>query len=216
MDNVAFVPLRLNSKRVPGKNLRRLGDRALCWYVFEHLLAAKVYDAVYAFCSDESVMQHVPRGVEFIPRTTGLDGDLVRGLQIYLAFADAVHASVYTLAHATSPFVTSETYARATKAVCSGRYDSAFSVERKQTFCWYKGTPLNYSFTEIPRTQELEPVFVETSGFYIFRREILVNHKRRIGFTPLMVELSPLEALDIDEEQDFALAVALLQSTARQ
>lgn len=212
MRTVAFVPLRLNSKRVVGKNLLPFGDHALCWYVFRHLLDAQAFDRVYAFCSDESVMAHIPQGVEFLKRDAILDGDFIKGLQIYRAFCEMVHADIYALAHATSPFIYPKTYAKAVNAVRSGQYDSALSVEQKKTFCWFKGEPLNYLLTDVPRTQDLEPVMVETSGFFIFGRDVLLKHNRRIGFKPLLQEVSPLEALDIDNPEDLELGRALVQT----
>jgi CMP-N-acetylneuraminic acid synthetase len=37
MKVVAFVPIRLNSKRVVGKNLKLLGAKPLMWYILETL-----------------------------------------------------------------------------------------------------------------------------------------------------------------------------------
>ena len=38
MKTVAFVPIRLNSSRVAGKNLRPLGGRPLMTYILQTLL----------------------------------------------------------------------------------------------------------------------------------------------------------------------------------
>lgn len=93
-------------------------------------------------------------------------------------------ADVYLLAHATSPFIRPATIAAALHKVTDEGYDSAFSAERMQTFAWYRGEPLNYALDAIPRTQEIEPVFVETSAFFIFRREIWCDLHQRIAGTP--------------------------------
>ena len=46
MKTVAFVPIRLNSKRVAGKNLKQLGDRPLLCYILETLTHVKSIDEV--------------------------------------------------------------------------------------------------------------------------------------------------------------------------
>jgi len=78
-------------------------------------------------------------------------------------------------------------------------------VKRIQTFCWYKEKPLNYQLDDVIRTQDIEPIFVETSGFYIFPKKLL-KENRRIGKKPWMQEVGSHEAIDIDEEEDYELA----------
>lgn len=58
----------------------------------------------------------------------------------------------------------------------------------------------------MPRTQDLEPVWIETSGFFIFKKEIFMEHGRRIGFQTYIQEVSEKEAIDIDTKQDYDLA----------
>ena len=41
MKTVAFVPIRLNSKRVVGKNLKMLGDKPLMCYILDTLMKVK-------------------------------------------------------------------------------------------------------------------------------------------------------------------------------
>ena len=96
--------------------------------------------------------------------------------------------------------------------VLSGKNDSAFSAERVQTFAWYQGKPINYDLGNVPRTQDIEPVWIETSAFYIFKKDIFTVHNRRIGFTPYIQEVVGIEALDIDEKKDYDLACKLAET----
>ena len=210
---VAFVPLRLNSERVPGKNLRALGGKPLLWHVFDALTKVEELSAVYAYCSDDSIVPHLPPGVRFLERDPALDGNTVKGLQICRAFCAEVEAEVYALAHATSPFLEAGTMSKGLSAVFSGEHDSALSVIRHQTFAWWRGRPLNYDPKDVPRTQDMEPVFVETSAFYVFAREVLVEEGRRVGRNPFLVEVDSLEAVDIDTEEDFRWAERLMAAS---
>ena len=72
MKTVAFVPIRLNSQRVEGKNLRLLGDKPLMTYLLESLVAARNIDEVYVYCSDESIKQYIPQGAKYLKRDAGL------------------------------------------------------------------------------------------------------------------------------------------------
>ena len=212
MKTVAFVPIRLNSQRVAGKNLRPLGGVPLMCHILKTLTEVEAIDEVYVYCSDESIRPLLPEGVRLLRRDASLDRDTTLGREIYDAFTAEIEADIYVLAHATSPFIRAATLAEALGKVQSGEYDSAFSAERIQTFAWFEGRPLNYRLDDIPRTQTLEPVYIETSAFFIFPRELWCGRGRRIGDRPWMAVVDRIEGLDIDDPEDFAMAEIIAAS----
>ena len=210
MKTVAFVPIRLNSQRVEGKNLRPLGGEPLLVHILRSLRAAKNIDEVYVYCSSPAIEEYLPEGVKFLPRDERLDSNTTLGAEIYDAFTHDIEADIYILAHTTSPFIRTATIEDAVARVQSGEFDSAFSAKKEQSFAWYKGKPLNYALSHIPRTQDLEAVYIETSAFFIFRREVWCNKHRRIGDKPYMAVTDRIESIDIDNVDDFLLAEAVV------
>ena len=210
MKTVAFVPIRLNSQRVEGKNLRLLGGRPLMTYLLDSLVKAENIDEVYVYCSNPTIEEYLPKGVKFLRRDERLDSNTTLGREIYDAFTQEVEADIYVLAHATSPFIRPATITDAVAKVQCGKYDSAFSAEKIQAFAWWQGEPLNYTFDNVPRTQDLEPIYVETSAFFIFRNELWREHHRRIGFKPYTAVTDRIESMDIDNPDDFLLAEAIV------
>ncbi|MEN1969993.1 acylneuraminate cytidylyltransferase family protein [Lentibacillus sp. N15] len=211
---IAFVPIKLNSQRLPNKNILPLGEHCLSWYIFNTLLGIEKIDEVCVFCSDETVMDYLPTSVKFVKRDRALDRDMVKGNEIYESFIHTVDSDLYLLAHTTSPFMEKNSVENALTNVLRGGYDSALSVQKKQTFIWYNGQTLNYECNDIPRTQDIEPIYIETSGFYLFEKEHFLTHKRRIGFTPYFQELNDMEAIDIDTKTDYEFALKMLQNNA--
>ncbi|MBR4967083.1 MAG: acylneuraminate cytidylyltransferase family protein [Bacteroidaceae bacterium] len=210
MKVVAFVPIRLNSKRVVGKNLKMLGDKPLLQYILDTLKETPSIDEVYVYCSQEDICPLLPKGVKFLKRNELLDRDETLGQEIYDAFTKEVDADIYILAHTTSPFIKAPTIDNAVRQVIDRNYDSAFSAQKVQTFSWYKGHPLNYNLKEIPRTQTIEPVYFETSAFYVFRKEVWTEAHQRIGEKPYMAIVDPIEGIDIDNPEDFEFATRVL------
>lgn len=210
MKTVAFVPIKLNSQRLPHKNILPIGEHPLCWYVPNSLMRVKEIDEVYVYCSDSKVKEYLPDGVNLLLRDSRLDADEIKGADIYEAFIKQVDADVYVLAHTTSPFLRADTISNAVAKVHSGKYDSAFTAQKIQTFAWYKDEPINYTLDDIPRTQDMEPIFVETSGFYIFKKDLFSKYGRRIGFTPYIQEVDAIEAVDIDTKEDYDFACSLV------
>ena len=206
MKIVAFVPIKLNSQRLPNKNILPLMGHPLCWHVCNTLNQISDIDEVYVYCSDPKVKEYIPDETIFLKRPTWLDGELVKGFAIYEEFIKTINADIYVLAHTTSPFIKVDSCKNALNHIISGEYDSAFSAERVQTFAWYKGQPINYDLTNVPRTQDMEPIWVETSAFFMFKKEIFTVYNRRIGFNPYIQEVSGIEAIDIDERKDYEMA----------
>lgn len=212
MKTVALVPIKLNSQRLPHKNILPIAGHPLCWHICNSLKNARGIDEVYVYCSDEKVTEYLPEGIIFKQREKWLDGDMVKGFDIYRSFISEVDADVYVLAHTTSPFIKTETIENALAHILSGENDSAFSAERIQTFAWYQGHPINYNLNDVPRTQDMEPIWVETSAFFMFKKEIFTEHNRRIGYHPFIQEVSGIEAVDIDEKKDYDLACKLAEA----
>ena len=50
---------------------------------------------------------------------------------------------------------------------------------------------------------------IKTSGMYVYKADLIKQHNRRIGDRSFMVEVSEIEAIDIDEEIDFKIADAV-------
>ncbi len=212
MKTVAFVPIRLNSKRVVGKNLKLLGEKPLMCYVLDTLAKVKGVDEVYVFCSSEDIIPYLPKGIKFLKRPECLDRDETLGKEIYEEFTKTIDADIYILAHTTSPFMKVETFENALSKIKEGDNDSAFSAEKIQTFTWFKGKALNYDLKEIPRTQTIEPIYVETSAFYMFKRDVWKEHKQRIGFKPYFALVDKIEGVDIDWPEDFEFAERILET----
>lgn len=206
MRTVAFVPIKLNSQRLPHKNILPLAGRPLCWHICNTLLSVSNIDDVYVYCSDDTVKKYVPDDIRYLKRPSSLDGDNVKGFDIYREFISSVDSDIYVLAHTTSPFISVTSIDNALLKVINGQNDSAFSAERIQTFAWYNSKPINYDINDVPRTQDMEPIWVETSAFYIFEKEVFTKNHRRIGLRPYIQETSGIEAIDIDEEKDYEFA----------
>jgi len=212
MKTVALIPIKLNSQRLPHKNILPIAGHPLCWHLCNTLNKAKGIDEVYVYCSDPAVKEYIPEETTFLQRPKWLDEDQVKGFDIYREFIKTVDADVYVLAHTTSPFIKVESVENALSHILDGTNDSAFSAERIQTFAWYQGKPINYDLNDVPRTQDMEPIWVETSAFFMFKKEIFTVHNRRIGFDPYIQEVSGIEAVDIDEKKDYDLACKLAEA----
>lgn len=216
MKTVAVVPMKLNNRRLPQKNTKSFTNgKPLCSYILSTLLKVSGIDEVYVYCSNPDIKDFIPEGVKFLKRSESLDQDSTKMNEVLKCFAEDVPADIYVMTHTTAPFISSESIEKGLNAVLSGEYDSSFAAKKLQDFIWKDGKPFNYELNNIPRTQDLEPLFEETSGFYIYRSEVMTKLNRRIGDKPFITEVGEIESIDIDEPEDFEIADAVFNHIMR-
>lgn len=211
MKTVAMVPIKLNSERVKEKNLRPFYDgKPLIHFILEALVASKKIDEVYVYCSSDRIKDYLIDGVKYLKRPEFLDLNTANCNDIIREFMKEVDADCYVVSHTTAPFTKTESIDRCIDSVLdSSEYDSAFTVEKIQTFMWEKGKPMNFDPDHFPRTQDLDPIYMETSGAFVFPKYVFEKYNRRIGIKPCLVEVEPIESSDIDTEYDMMVAQAL-------
>ena len=205
MKTVAFVPVKLNNERLPGKNTKAFqGGEPLIRYILSTLKQIKSIDEIIVYCSDPTICDFLPEGIKFLKRDAYLDLDTTLILEVLQYFARDVHADVYVLAHATAPFLKASSIEAGVRAVQSGKHDSAMTVTPMREFVWHNGQAL-YDTMKIPRTQDLKGTFAETTGLYVYTKN-LIEQGRRIGNNPKLIEVSYAETVDINNPQDFVIA----------
>lgn len=205
-----------HSERVPGKNIRPLaGKPCFYWIVAALEEASRVSRTVIETDDDEierislALFPHI----RVLRRPARLLGDRVSMNPLIAYHLDHCDGEIFLQTHATNPLVLPETIDRAVDAfVEPGGHDSLFTVTPLHTrLYWPDGRPVNHDPTEILPTQDLPPVYEENSCLYVFSRESFHRHGHRVGARPKLLPMDALEAVDIDEEHDFAFCEFLMR-----
>lgn len=214
MKTVAFVPIKLNNQRTPGKNIKRFDDgTALITVFLKTLVKVKGFNEIYVFCSNPEIEQYLVPGVSYLQRPEFLDTQEATPQQIIEEFMKRVDADIYAVCHCTSPFVTAEHFDECVTATQSDEFDSSFTAEKLQHLLWTdKNEPLNFDPTNVPRTQDLAPIYNEVSAAYVFKKDVFLKYRRRIGVKPHITVVSGVECVDIDYPEDFEIANAIYMS----
>jgi CMP-N-acetylneuraminic acid synthetase len=215
---LAVVPMRHNSERVPGKNYRPLNGIPLYHHVIRTLSAVPEIDAIVIDTDSDFIIEdcasHFPH-VRVLLRPENLRDGSIAMNDVLLNTLDQVEADTVIQTHSTNPFLKASTVSAALAMFDKpgSEFDSVLSVTRLQARLWDADTrPVNHDPAVLLRTQDLAPLFIENSCFFIFTPQLLRERGNRIGANPRMFEMAPLEAVDIDVEEDFALAVAIAES----
>lgn len=213
----ALVPMRHHSQRVPGKNYRILGGVPLFHHIIRTLLDVPEISEIVVNTDSPDVAaglgSHFPM-VKIIDRPKDLCGDDVPMNEILAYDISQVDADFYLQTHSTNPLLRAATISHALETLVSQfpAFDSLFSATRLQTRLWDQFTqPINHDPDVLIQTQDLPPVYEENSCIYIFTGQNLLARRNRLGERPLLFEIDPAEAWDIDEELDFEITDFLMR-----
>jgi CMP-N-acetylneuraminic acid synthetase len=211
---VAIVPMRHDSERVRGKNYRPLGGRPLFHHIIEALLASPAVSHVVIDTDSDTIRDSAAADfpeVEVLERPEHLRDGMVPMNDVLLHDVGRLEGDLFLQTHSTNPLLRPETVTAAVERLqADADSDSLFGVTRLQTRLWSAdGQPINHDRAVLLRTQDLPPVYEENSCLYLVTRESLERRGDRIGERPILFEVPPEEAWDIDEELDFRVVEAL-------
>lgn len=211
----ALVPMKGHSERVPNKNIRLLGGKPAFHWIMESLSNSKYVDEIVINTDSKEIAQSAIDNfkVTIIKRPDFLLGDMVSIQPLIEYDLLQTNGDYYLQTHSTNPLLTAKTIDKAIEAFFAQReHDALFSVTTVKTrFYWPDGRGINHDPKKLVRTQDLEPIYEENSCFYIFSRETNQKVKNRLGANPMMFPIHKLEAVDIDEIEDFYWAEYLLK-----
>lgn len=213
----ALLPMKGNSERVKNKNMRDFDGAPLYHAVTKSLLASKYIDIVIINTDSkiiaEDAKKHFGDKILIIDRPVEIQGDFVSMNDVIAYDLSQLDGEYFMQTHSTNPLLRTDTIDKAIEKYFDSltTNDSVFGVTKIQTRFYDKNAkPINHNPEELLRTQDLEPVYEENSNFYIFSKEAFKNSgNKRIGLKPQIFEVNKLEALDIDEPEDFKLAELL-------
>jgi len=215
MRNVAIIPARGGSKRLPDKNIRHLGDMPLVAHSIRYAQANPgLIDGIYVSTDDDRIAEIAKQyGAEVIERPAHLSGDnepTVTALKHAVEQIDDVENVV--LLQPTNPLRPQHLLSDAFGIYGENNCSSLFTVTRNfHKFGRIKDNrfePFNY--TPGQRSQDLEPIYFENGLLYItnaklISEEIIISENA----FPMIVD-HPFAEVDIDTQQDFEYATFLL------
>ncbi|MBD3262473.1 MAG: acylneuraminate cytidylyltransferase family protein [Candidatus Altiarchaeales archaeon] len=219
---VVFVPLKKESQRVPGKNFRDFGGIPL----YKHVLMKYRDLSVFVDTDNPDVLKMIKQDedlqhVEVYLRKENLKGhDVSVNLLIDYFLTVCKQECIYAQVHVTNPFLKPETVVHAAESIGES-FDSVCSADRIQARCWRmeanRSIPINHNPSVLEQTQDINPVFVENSCFYLFTRDsFLGNGRNRVGKKPLFCETAYPQNLDIDTEEDWDRCLRVLKEEDEQ
>ena len=169
--------------------------------------ASRVRD-LFEMAKKEGVLTH-KRAIEYCDEKTKTFNEVVEHV------AKSVQGDILIWAPCVCPLTIPENYERAIQnlqefVLSDNLYDSVVSAKLFKEYLWNENNPINYNPVKHVPSQQLPEWKIIVNGFYIARRQDMINWKYFYGQKPLLYILSKKESVDIDDAEDFEVAKALL------
>ena len=214
-----IIPARANSQRLPGKNMRKLGDRHLIEYSIDYALSFFPDNSIWVNSDDLEVINLArEKGVQTLIRPQFLANDntpTVDVLKFQLKYfqEQAIKCDAIILLQPTNPFRDVDLLKIATKTFLGAKRNSlaTFSPSRRKLGKIANNSyePLNYLPGQ--RSQDLEILYFENGLLYITKCDSILEGKIITDdVIPIIVD-SFGSSIDIDYLEDFQMAEAILK-----
>lgn len=219
MNNLAIIPARSGSKRIPLKNIKPFLGKPIIAYSIEAAIQSGLFAEIMVSTDDNNIAE--------IAKTFGATVPFFRSPQTANDFAhlgDVVEEvlSMYEKIGtwfdnvccilATAPFITPHRLSEAFQLMFNKQYDSVFPIVRFsypiQRALRFKDEKVSMFYPEnfAKRSQDLEPAYHDSGQFYWIKTEAFLKNKRLFTSNSGAIIIPETEVQDIDSEEDWKLA----------
>ena len=214
----AVIPTRAGSERVKQKNIRKFADSNLLEIKIASVLELKKENLIDEVMLNTNCPVSIETankyGIKYHRRDEYYASSKCDIREYWKDCARNIETDTLLLAQVTSPFISYTTYKECIAKYRQDQCDSLMTVQKIKEYIWVDGKPFNYKWPEHPKSQDLpDDICFLTFGVSIIGKDYLLEKGNLVGETPCFHELSGVEAVDIDTEQDFEFAEELYRKT---
>ncbi|QMW00696.1 pseudaminic acid cytidylyltransferase [Spirosoma foliorum] len=219
MSNLAIIPARGGSKRIPRKNIRPFLGKPIIAYVIDTALQSGLFSDVMVSTDDEEIAAIARQYGASIPflRTTETAGDFATTAEVLSEVLSQYEQQGKRFDYAcclypTAPFVTPKLLSRAFSTLTEKQFDTVYPVQQF-SFPIQRAIRLSDSKVQwfqpehaLTRSQDLEPAYHDAGQFYFFSVNAFRQTNRLITDNSGGIVISEMAAHDIDNETDWQVA----------
>jgi N-acylneuraminate cytidylyltransferase len=218
--NIAIIPARGGSKRIPRKNIRIFLDKPIIAWSIEAALKSGLFDRVIVSTDDMEIAQcAISYGAEVpFTRPKELANDFVGNTEV-LAHAvkwliENMRAPKYVCCiYATSPFLSTTDLARGFYEIDTGRWNYCFSATNFPSTIYRSfleiasgGVQMLYPDNFEARSQDLPDALYDAAQFYWGKAESWLNLEDIFNEKSKPIFIPRWRVQDIDNEDDWLRA----------
>ncbi len=214
MKVVAIIPIKKKSTRVKRKNFVKIYNNKQLYKYFLEKVKKCNFDEVYVDSDSIEIMNYCKKNkINFIKRKKSLAQNNANGNDLLNYHSNIIKSEIYFQLFITAPMLSIKTINNCINFLkIKKNFDSILTCNKIYSWFWFKNKPVNYKPKTLPRSQDAQPIIMESTGLYGIRAKALKKYKCRIGKKPYFFEVSKKEALDLDTKEDFKILKTYLKN----
>lgn len=218
MKKIGIIPLRKDSKGIPGKNKKKMVGRPLFTWVLTEAIFSNL-DFVFVFTDDLEIIEFVEREyhwtkkVKILVRNKENANDTASTESAMFELSEKINHDydILCLLQATSPLTLADDINKGLEKITQELFDSSLSVVKTHRFIWdNNGTPLNYDVFNRPRRQDFNGLLIENGAVYCTSKEAFLKSKNRVSGNIGLIEMPDNTLMEIDSLSDWQIIENLL------
>ena len=212
MKTVAIIPIKSVSRRVKGKNFKKVAGKPLYRHLLDKLSKCN-FDEIFIDSDSKEIENYCKKkNYSFIKRKPELSKDNANGNDLLNYHHKIITADIYFQLFVTAPLLSVKTINKCISALKkSKKKDSILTVLKIYSWFWFNEKPINYKPKILPRSQDAKPIIQESTGLYGIKKEALKKFKCRIGSKPIFYNIPQHESVDLDNLKDFEYLKRILK-----
>jgi pseudaminic acid cytidylyltransferase len=217
MGNIAIIPARGGSKRIPGKNIRLFLGEPIIAYSIRAAVESKLFDKIIVSTDSREIAEIAVKYGAEVPffRSVENSGDYATTASVIQEvlnnYRDKNWDNICCL-YPCAPFVTGHLLQSSYEVLINGQFDSVipvlkfgFPVQRAMDLQEGKVSLIHEEFA-LTRSQDLPPRYHDAGQFYWLKAAAFLKSGKLFMKHSGGVLVSELSAQDIDNEVDWQLA----------
>ena len=214
-----IIPARANSKRLPGKNMRVLGNKPLIQYSIDFALNYFSADSIWVNSEDQHIIEFAKqKGIRTLLRPDDLATDYTSTVDVLKFQANYfkeqnIACDAIILLQPTNPFRENNLLKEAIEKFQESKRNSlaTFSISEKKLGKIENGFFIPTNYIPGQRSQDLEKLYFENGLLYITKVDSILEGKIITDDVYPLVCNTQESAVDIDNIEDFTYAESLLK-----
>lgn len=215
------IPARAGSKGIIGKNIIDFCEKPLIAWSIEQALNSSSVSGVYVSTDGEDIAKISEQyGAKVIWRPGELASDTASSEDALIHAIGEIEKQEQfesmVFLQATSPIRRNNDIDDAIREFEGGNYDSLFSMAMLDDYCMWKKKDgvlesYTYDYRSRGRRQDREPLYLENGSIYVFKKELCLNQRNRLGGKIGMYEM-PFEcSYEIDSMKDISVCEVFMR-----
>lgn len=224
MNNIAFIPVRGGSKRLPRKNLKELNGRSITHRAIDACINSEMFSKIIVSTDDNEIIDHCKiynNDIQIDYRDPSLADDYSTVKQVINEFVERYHKKgedydTVSIVLATCPFRSSDHIKEAYKLYSDNidgvigvteydfPWDLAMELDGKNNII-YPTNPSPYH-TGKTRSQDCKKMYHPNGSMYITKWTSMLKNKNYFAGNIRGYIMDKMHSLDIDTPEDFLMA----------